>query len=337
MKMKNNTFKRNDFFAKLFVFIFCGFSFFLLFVSPCDVLAERMGIAVDQTSIAFDTDIGEKQEFVITVTNVSDEEQEVVIEPMNYLIGNNNDLDLSSASDEQNGIKDWISLDEQSIILQPKTSEEVVFVFNAPESAPVGSHRGAVVFRSDVKDGGDIAVRGQIAVHVLVNVKGETHASGRVNAFDIPFFTLNEIDYDAEFENTGNIHYVPYGEVIVRNVFTKEEKMYKYEKHFVFPGKKFTFIITDKVPSIFGFYRVQVNFVDGEGVVRFRNDYTMGYLFPVVLFVIIGVLAFFIKWLIGRRKGNDHKRMDYHQKNRVIRSLQKLSDEKRARDIKKEE
>ncbi len=314
---------------------FCIFLFCVILI-PQGVFAEKIGISVDQTSIAFDANIDEAQEFVIKVTNSSEKVQEINIGVMDYVIKDDNELEFKQEFDENTGLRNWISSEKENITLEPNQAEEITFVFVAPDSAPVGSHHGVVYFRSNLDNRGDITVQGQIAVHILVNVKGETYASGRVNSFDIPFFVVKNIDYVTEFENMGNIHYVPYGEVVVRNIFTKKEETYKYDKHFVFPGKKFTFaIMGKKIPSIFSLFRVQVNFVDGEGVVRSRNDYMMGYLFPIVICVVIAVLFLIIRWSLKKRGDIKYKRMDNQQKKRVQNSLQKISDEQKKREAKK--
>lgn len=304
---------------------------------PQMVLAERIGIAVDQTNIAFDADAEETQEFSVKITNISEKKQNVSIGAMDYTIGENNELLLDREFDEKDGVKDWITAKEPNITLEPNESRDVVFYFVAPATAPVGSHRGAVVFRVLPEKGEDVSVQGQVAVHTLVNIKGDTHASGRVNFFDIPLFPLNNpIVYMAEFENTGNIHYVPYGEVVITNIFTKSVHVQKYEKHFIFPGKKYDFSFTENIPSIFGVYRAQVNFVDGEGVVRSRNDYTVGYLFPLVLIIIIIGCLILIRWLLGKKKLNTHSRLDYQQKKRNTFKLQDLLRKKDHKPIIKE-
>jgi hypothetical protein len=308
----------------------CGACLFIFFTFT-QAYAAPLGIAVDQTSIAFDVDSGANEEFVIKVTNISDRSQEVFIGALDYAIGNNNDVRFDTDVDEENGIQKWTSTDQSQITLSPQESRDIIFKFDVPETASVGSHRGAVFFRTALDDSGDVSVQGQIAVHVLVNVKGSTHASGRLNIFDIPLFVIGEVAYEAEFENMGNIHYVPYGEVVVKNVFTKKEEMYKYPKHFVFPERSVLFSIKDELPSIFGLYRAQANFVDGEGVVRSRSDYAMGSLFPLVV-IAAGVVSLIVsRWVRAKRVENDKKRSTHHQKNRFIQNLQKLFDQKRKK------
>lgn len=286
-----------------------------LFCIPAFVCANSLGIAVDQTNVAFDIDFGETQKFVIKIMNISDATQEITIGAQDYLLNDNNQLILIEESDEQNGIKDWMDIESNSITLAPGESQNVVFVVTASKNASIGSHRGAVIFRVMPNTNEAVKVQGQIGVHILVNVKGDTHASGRVNSFDVPLLAFDMIDYNAEFENTGNIHYVPYGEVVVRNVFTGHEQMYKYDKHFVFPEKKFMFSISDGIPSIFGLYKARVTFVDGEGATRSKSDYVMGYLFPLIFVVSVGTIIFIVQKLRKKRGKNTKKATIKKQKS----------------------
>jgi len=300
------------------IFQYVGVTGFFLCM-PIFVLANSLGIAVDQTNVVFDIDSGKEQQFIIEVTNISDKEQEVVVGVQDYVLDNNNKLTLIEGRDDQNGIKDWIDIEDNSIILVPGESQDVLFTVKTSEDASIGSHRGVVLFRATSDADESVKVQGQIGIHVLINVRGDTHASGRVHSFDIPLLTFGLVDYDVEFENTGNIHYVPYGEVVVRNVFTHHEQMYKYDKHFVFPGKKFKFVVSDEIPSLFGLYSARVIFVDGEGAVREKMDYIMGYFAPLIFIVVIGVV---ISILYRLRK-----------KERIIIKKHVIKKQKLAQDV----
>ena len=249
------------------------------------VYAEKLGIAVSENKLAFDMDILEEQSFVIKVTNVSDQEQKIIVDVVDYDVADDNKISLRSDADWENGIKEWVVIPEKEFMLSANMGKDVHFSVLVPDHAKIGSHRGAVIFRTVPMTDENVQVQGQIGVHVLVNVKGDTRATGKMVNFDVPFITLNDVVYHAVFENTGNIHYVPHGDVLVRNVITNKRWSYDLNKgdHFVLPGKKNTFEISERIPSVFGVYFAQARFVDGEGVVQNRNDLVMGYLFPIAV------------------------------------------------------
>jgi urease beta subunit len=260
----------------------------LLYV-PATILASELGIAVDQTAVVFDMDTEEKQEFVINVNNISKRRKEVFISSVDYQLGDNNNIHLTDNS-EGSGIKDLVSAENESIWLEPGETKNVKFVANVFKDAVVGSHRGVAIFRVNSDQGNSVEVNGQVGVHILINVKGDTHATGQLNYFKVPFWSKGIVEYFAEFENTGNIHYVPYGEVVMHNPITNFEDKYKYSKHFTFPGRKFVFSHREEIPSLFGLYKVRSTFVDGEGGEHSKFGFVVGYLFPVIC---VGALIFF--------------------------------------------
>jgi hypothetical protein len=283
--------------------------FFTLSFFPSFACAEKLGVAVSESKMAFDMDIGEDQTFDVKVTNVSDETQTIVVDVMDYDIGDENSIILRNNSDEQNGIKEWINVPEKEFILQPNAGKDVSFTVHVPENASVGSHRGAVIFRMVPSDSTSVKVQGQVGVHALINVKGDTHATGMLHWFDVPLFTTHQVMYRAQFENTGNIHYVPHGDIFLRNVVTNKKVTYDFnaEDHFVMPGKKFTFTFMQDIPSVFGIYYAQARFVDGEGAIRQKSDIVMGYMFPVGIGCVLWVVFFGMRQIkTYRRKRVTH-------------------------------
>jgi len=277
-------------------------------IMPLVVSASNVGIAVNRTAIVFDTNVDELHKFAVEVKNISNEKQIIDVGVMDYALGDDNIITILDKNDD-NGIREWVKPESKNIVLESGDVKEVIFDVNIPKNASIGSHRGAVFFHVMSKNNNVVKVEGQIGVHVLINIKGDTHASGYINKFDIPFLTTGLVDYIVEFKNTGNIHYVPYGEVTVYNVFTRNKQLYKYDKHFVFPGKKFVFSHVKQIPSLFGLYKTNVAFVDGEGIIHAKSDYIMGYLFPLAVFVIvIGALVVFKQLFKVRKYMGKNKR-----------------------------
>ena len=274
----------------------------VFFAHSAVIHAEKLGIAVSEQKIAFDMDTMEEQSVVVKVTNVSDNEQKIGVYPIDYQLGDENMINFIDEPDMEYGVREWVTIEESEIVLPAHMSKDVKLTVRVPEHATVGSHRGAILFRAATADNdATVAVQGQIGVHVLINIKGNTHATGELESFDVPFFTVGDVRYKAVFKNNGNIHYIPHGGITTFNIITKKSVAYDFNEgdHFVFPGKTYTFDIAKRIPSLFGAYQVRAQFVDGEGAVRTKNDYVVGALFPVsiVLLVVLvgGVVAVVIK------------------------------------------
>lgn len=293
-----------------------GYALCFLYAVLCGdpVLAEKLGIAVDEQKVAFDMDVGEEQKVVLKVTNTSDSEQRVHVQAINYKLGDNNAVILEGESEDQYGIREWVTIEKNEIILPAHMGTDVEIVVRTPENASVGSHRGAILFRAlTAQKDTTVSVQGQIGVHMLINVKGDTRAGGELRSFRAPFFSFGDTRYEATFFNNGNIHYIPHGELMVYNVITK--KTFPYDMNagdrFIFPDREVTFTLTQKIPSIFGMYKVFVRFVDGDGRMHTHERYMTGGLFPILSAVLIAICAFAIMKLkrIGRRRALDQKRL----------------------------
>ena len=271
--------------------------FALLFYSQ-SVYAERLGIAVDEGKVVFDMNADEEQTFTIKVSNVSDDDRKIELGSVDYAIGDDNQINFQDDITESTKLKEWITPSETEFTLPANTGKDVQFIVRTPQTAEVGSHRGAVIFRVLPIQETNVKIQGQIGVHVLINIKGDTKAQGLITKFDVPLFASRDVKYVAEFENKGNIHYVPHGSVNVRNVFTSKQLLYDMNEsdHFVFPGKKYEFEITEPIPSILGLYRTDAHFVDGEGVDHTRMDFVMGYGFPAIFTAVFGII-----WIVVRK------------------------------------
>lgn len=256
---------------------------------PAIVFGEELGIVVDKTVINFDSAAGEVQSFEIRVKNLSKRDEIIFVSSEDYILEDNNEIKFIEG-DSVVGVKDWIIVENETLFFRPGESKKIKFTVNIPDAARVGSHYGAVIFnvKSDIVN--NIKIAGQVGVHLLINVKGDTVARGKLNYFNVPFLTTGDVVYSSKFKNIGNVHYKLDGKIIIRNVITNFEDKYDYDRHFIFPGKEIDFTLKKKIPSIFGLYKVEIIFIDGDGVIYQRSKFIMGYLFPLACLgvVIIG-------------------------------------------------
>jgi len=144
---------------------------------------------------------------------------------MDYVLADNNVITLVENNSENTGIKEWIKSKDKNIVLEQGDVKEVSFDINAPSNASIGSHRGIVLFRVKSSNSNDdtVKVQGQIGVHVLINVKGDTHAGGYISKFDIPLLVAGSVEYATEFKNTGNADLI-----ILRNNYMFLRKQEKF-------------------------------------------------------------------------------------------------------------
>ncbi len=264
------------------------------------VVAKDLGIAIDRAVISIDSIGGEQQSIELGIKNFSKNKEKISIGSIDYNLGENNKLEFIDR-DSAVGIKKWVIIDDKVIWLEPGESRKIKLILNVPTSASIGSHYGAIVFRVESGKNDSVKINGQIGVHILVNVGEGANSRGRLNNFSTTFWSRGLNVYSAEFENIGNAHYMPEGEVVIRNVITNFEEKYSCDKHFVFPGKKFTFSLEKKIPSVFGLYKARVIFIDGNDDIHSQSNLTVGYLFPIICLGVVIVMGIMVRFIFFRR------------------------------------
>jgi hypothetical protein len=277
---------------------------FLAVFFPGTILAQEnnpgtkdlVGISVDQSVFAFDLNPGEKQSFKIKLKNTSDQKQQMSAIREDFSVSDNNATNLLDGKNEIYGMKDWISTSEKDWFLEAGENKELVFQFEVPKDASVGSHFSSVLIRSFPAITGvnfeHTLISGQVGIYVLVNVKGQVSGKGKITKFEAPIFGDKSIAFKTEFENDGSVHYIPHGEISIKNILTGRSDKVDIEKHFVFPGKKYSFDSEGSIPSVLGIYIANASFVDGDNARHSQKRIIFGkYSAFTILIIVFLMLA----------------------------------------------
>lgn len=260
---------------------------------------QSVGLAVDQTIFSLAAFPGEEAVLEINISNLLDKEQLVSLEIGDLLFGDNNRPEMVAEKNELFGMKEWIAPETEKTILAPKQTQKISFHLKIPQDATVGSHYCGIFFRGLPEITGenfqDVLIGAQIGSLVLLNVKGEAAGAGAIKDFQAPLLTEEKTALKVEFENLGNIHYIPFGQIEMKNIFSQKEQKLELEKHFVFPGKKYSFENIWQSGSDWGVYRAKAYFVDGDQAPHFASRWIFGRYSFVWLFLLAAV------WFLGRK------------------------------------
>lgn len=260
---------------------------------------EIVGISVDQSALAFDLAPGEERKMKINVGNTSSEEQRMSAETQDFSIGENNEVSFIDGDNEIYGMRSWVKVPTDPWLLDPGSSKEIECVISVPKDAIVGSHYAAVMLRAFPKINVDnfqkTIVSGRIGVYVLVNVLGDKSGTGKLTKFEAPLIADKKVAFNAEFANDGTVHYIPHGEINIRNFLTRKTETINLEKHFVFPGKKYSFATNWDVRSLFGIYVAEASFTDGDGMVHQSQRMIFGKYSFITLLGLVSVVFVIMK------------------------------------------
>jgi len=112
-----------------------------------------------------------------------------------------------------------------------------------PANADPGGHYAVVFFgnQPSMAQGGSIGLSGKLGTLILLTVAGDIVEQGRIVSFDLTnprsFYEHLPISFTALFENTGNVHLMPHGEITITNMFGRTSDRIPFNKEPIGGGK----------------------------------------------------------------------------------------------------
>lgn len=137
------------------------------------------------------------------------------------------------------GLAEWIDVDPTPITLEPGQRMSLPFSVNIPtDKVQPGGHYGAVVISTTAPEagGGEVGIGQQIAALILVRVSGEVKEVGGIAEFGYedpkPWYNYLPVDFFLRFENSGNTHLRPTGNVFIKNWYGRQVANVKVNPEF---------------------------------------------------------------------------------------------------------
>jgi len=155
----------------------------------------------------------------IAITNDADE-------PIHISVGVSK---LASAPEERSAAT-WLLVDKQHLEVAPGESEEVLVTIRIPKDAPSGGFFAAVHLQAGTSPtevgpgmfGGGTGVGADVISSFMITVRGEDPAELTLQGVVAKIVPVakgkDRLGFRVEIENTGNVHFVPKGEVELRDV-----------------------------------------------------------------------------------------------------------------------
>lgn len=135
---------------------------------------------------------------------------------------------LIEGTDNSDTLAGWVTLGAKPITIPAGESAPVPFAVSIPDNAAPGGHYAAILIGTepglDPVTGPSMKVSSFVSSLLFVRVKGDVHESGRIREFvtQESLYGTTKADFVLRFENTGNTHLKPQGEVVIYNMWGKE-------------------------------------------------------------------------------------------------------------------
>jgi hypothetical protein len=138
------------------------------------------------------------------------------------------------------GLAQWITVDTAPITIQPQERVNLQFSINIPKGETVqpGGHYGAILMSTEPPTikGSGVGVSSQLSSIMLVRVSGEVREVGSIAEFGFSnpqvWFNHLPVDFFMRFENSGNVHLRPTGNLIIENWYGRDVANVKVNSEF---------------------------------------------------------------------------------------------------------
>jgi len=217
---------------------------------------------------------------------------------------------------EQQGqtLAEWITVTSDSITIPRQQAQTIRFSVTVPNEAPPGGHQAALLIGTQPpvqSDGGMSVQTSQFVTALLfLKVDGEIRETGRIRSLEATSLTQRpDIDVSLRFENTGNVHVLPQGEIEIFNMWGQSRGLIPVNQRTQFgkvlreTTREYTFRWQGDV-SFFdiGRYTARATVGYGEGTKKFDSATTHFWLIPyTAISLIVGgfiVFLYVISWAI---------------------------------------
>lgn len=212
-----------------------------------------------------------------------------------------NSLNYTDRTD-YNLMMDWITLERDTGVVKPNTTETVKYKIDVPEDIAAGGQYATLLVRQEddnTYETGGAAIQNifQVAAILYAEVSGDTRETGEIVENNVPSFLLDGSKFEATsyVNNTGNIHTDAEYTLQVWPLFSGEEICTNEEnpdKSLVLPGTEKYHVQSCKLPA-FGIFNVKqtVKIFDQVSTVeRMVIVCPMWLLFVVIFLIILGVI-----------------------------------------------
>lgn len=209
----------------------------------------------------------------------------------------------------------WISYETGPTVIPPESAFDLPYTVNIPRDASPGGHFAAFQVGTVPQSGtpGESMLRtSQVVTSLLfLRVAGEVLERGGIREFSTShsFYQTPHIDLSVRFENNGNVHIRPQGEIQITNMWGQKRGQIPIN-----PQSSFGNVLPNSVRSYnvawksewsladIGRYKAVVTLAYGSDQRQFANSLTYFWVVPVVpimsIVAVIAVLIALATWLV---------------------------------------
>lgn len=293
----------------------------LFFIAPVATVLAADAVTLSVSPTLFEMSAAPSQEWksTVRVINVNDFDLTVYTDVVNFAPkGEGGDgLFLPVFANETQGktLAEWVRISREPIVIPKQQSIDIPFSVLVPADANPGGHFAAIIVgtKPPIMEPGAPRVQTSQMVTSLffVRIAGDVVESGSIREFTTTksFLTKPEVNFELRFENNGNVHLQPQGDIRIYNMWGQERGVIPINRqsHFgnVLPNsiRKFNFVWTGEWSlADIGRYSAEATLAYGTDVRQFVSNKTFFWVIPLKEFSLIAlgiaVSIYVVVWLV---------------------------------------
>ena len=218
-------------------------------------------------------------------------------------------------------LAEWISITQDEIEVPAEQTISVPFTISVPDSAAPGGHFAAILIGTrqpaGITDRPTVETSQVVTSLVFLRVSGDIVEAGSIREFtsDRQVYESADARFAIRFENTGNVHIQPQGEIEIRNMWGQERGIIPINKNSQFGNVlpesirtyQYTWSTNWSLADI-GRHAATVTLVYGENNRQFVDAVTYFWVIPwklllgtiFVVGALVGLIVFAIRLYVRR-------------------------------------
>lgn len=296
------------------------FAVALLAVTPLSLWAqESLTLSVSPTIFEMTANPEQKWESTVRVINGNPYDITVYANVVNFAPqgegGQGKFLPVNAEESGGQTLAEWMQLDFEEITIPAEQTIAVPFTITVPTGAPPGGHFAAVLIGTkmpeDKRDSMQVETSQVVTSLIFLRVTGDIKEEGTIRSFRSLHYLAErpEMSFELRFENKGNVHVLPQGEIKILNMWNQERGVIPVNRQTMFGNvlpnqiRKYTFSWSgDWSLADIGRYRAVATLAYGLDGRQFASSETAFWVVPwkiatVVLFIIFGFISL-VTWAI---------------------------------------
>ena len=286
---------------------------------------ESVSLSVSPTIIEMSATPGQVWESNLRIINSNPFELTVYAEVVDFRPlgeeGNSQFIPPDLGDEVKTTLAEWIVVPETALVIGAEQTLQIPLRIELPEEATPGGHYAAVLVGTRPTDGrGDeskVEISQVVSSLLFLRAAGDIIEDGDIRSFRAlkSLVETPKVDFELRFENRGNVHIRPEGEITIYNMWGQERGVIPINRKTLFGNiladsiRSFTFTWEGEwSPVDIGRYRAEATLVYGEEGRQTAWSETSFWLLPwrgllgiiLVLSIIIVLITWFVRLYIRR-------------------------------------